>query len=661
MKAKKVLALCIAAVMTMSLAACGNDENAGGSDVQASGGEQSSESVVESTPEVTPDSSEPAGNDPAPAGPASSEFEDGLFGFAGDNTAVTGGLGNAASYNVVDYNGSKALEVVPNGKGVGIGFQIDALLGDKVSSVKTVELSIGTKSSDGAFYASSGKLYGTYGSDKNNSTWSVYLETANPKTVTYTVPDGMSFGEGDNFVVTLETDNASASVGYQTVYIDNVTFKDASGNLIEADTSAEFVAVESGLDPNLFVLKDVVELEGFACSGGAWAQAGIDLTEEQKALFVPGSIIEIEYKSDAPVWFVAISGDDESGNSLNPLGGWLRGVNQEGDTAFMVDGYVAADGSKVQYTYEQLVPYFGEDYGQFLNTLQCESSADWEVFSVKIGTDSGVVALGNAVELDGFACKGGAWAQAGIDLTEEQKALFVPGSIIEIEYSSDAPVWFVAISGDDESGNSLNPLGGWLRGVNQEGDSAFVVDGAVADGKVQYTYEQLVPYFGEDYGQFLNTLQCESSADWEVYSVKVGTAAYKPTHNVVELEGFACKAGGWAQAGIDLTEAQKALFVPGSVINIEYASDAPVWLVAISGDDESGNSLNPLGGWLRGVNQEGDNAFVVDGVVVDGRVQYTYEQLIPYFGEDYGQFLNTLQCESSADWEVYSVSVGKID
>ena len=474
--------------------------------------------------------------------------------------------------------------------------------------------------------------------------------------MTYTVPDGMTFGAGDNFVVTLETDNAaSAQVGYQTVYVDNVAFKDASGNLLEADTSAEFVALESGLDPNLMILKDVVELDGFACNGGGWAQAGIDLTEEQKALFVPGSVIEIEYKSDAPVWLVAISGDDENGNALNPLGGWLRGVNQE---TFVVDGYVASDGSKVQYTYEQLVPYFGEDYGQFLNTLQCESSADWEVFSVKIGTDSGLVTLGNVVELDGFACSAGGWAQAGIDLTEEQKALFVPGSIIEIEYKSDAPVWLVAISGDDESGNALNPLGGWLRGVNQEGDNAFVVDGAVGDGKVQYTYEQLVPYFGEDYGQFLNTLQCESSAEWEVYSVKVGTAAYKPSHNVVEIEGFACSGGGWAQAGIELTEEQKALFVPGTVINIEYASDSPVWLVAISGDDDNGNALNPLGGWLRGVNQE---TFVVDGVVVDGAVQYTYEQLIPYFGEDYGQFLNTLQCESSADWEVYSVSVGQVD
>lgn len=647
MKAKKVLALFVAAVMTMSLAACGNEENVGSSNVQESGTEQSSEeSTEETSSEVAPESSEEqSGSTAAEAGPASIDFEDGLFGFAGDNTTVVGGIGNAASYNVVDFNGSKALEVVPNGKGLGIGFQIDALLGDKVSEVKTIELSVGTKSSDGNFYASSGKLYGLYGDNKDSSAWSVYLETANPKTVTYTVPDGMAFGAGDNFVISLETDNAATEgIGFQTMYIDNVAFKDASGNLIEADTSAEFVAKESGLDPNLMVLKDVVELEGFACSGGGWAQAGIDLTEEQKALFVPGSVIEIEYKSDSPVWLVAISGEDESGNALNPLGGWLRGVNQE---TFLVDGYVASDGSKVQYTYEQLVPYFGDDYGQFLNTLQCESSADWEVFSIKIGTDSGLVTLGSAVELEGFACSGAGWAQAGIELTEEQKALFVPGSVIEIEYKSDSPVWLVAICNEENP----NPMGGWLRGVNQE---TFEVDGAVGEGKVQYTYEQLVPYFGDDYGQFLDTLQCESSADWEVYSVKVGTAAYKPSHNNVEIEGFACSGAGWAQAGIELTEEQKALFVPGTVINIEYLSDSPVWLVAICNEDNP----NPMGGWLRGVNQE---TFIVDGAVVDGKVQYTYEQLVPYFGDDFGQFLDTLQCESSADWEVYSVSVGQVD
>ncbi len=643
MKAKKVLALFVAAVMTMSLAACGNDE-AGSGDVQQSSPEQTTESTQESSTEVAPSSEEPGDTAPVEAGPASIDFEDGLFGFIGDNTSVVGGIANAASYNVVDYSGSKALEVVPNGKGVGVGFQIDALLGDKASQVKSVELSIGAKSSDGKFYACSGKLYGLYAGEKDYDPWSVYLETANPKTATYEVPEGKTFGEGDNFVVSLETDNAnSEGAGWQTLYIDNVTFKDASGNVIEADSSAEYVAVASGADPNLLVLKDVVDLEGFACSAGGWSQAGIELTDEQKALFVPGTVIEIEYKSDAPVWLIAKAADENP----NPLGNWLRAVNQD---TFIVDGYVASDNSKVQYTYEQLAAYWGDDFMDYTIAFDAESSADWEVYSVKIGTDSGLVTLGSAVELEGFACNAGGWSQAGIELTDEQKALFVPGCIVEIEYSSDAPVWLIAKANDDNP----NPLGNWLRAVNQEGDNAFVVDGAVADGKVQYTYEQLAAYWGDDFVDYLAAIDAESSADWEVYSVKVGSKAWKPAHNVVALEGFACSAAGWAQAGIELTEEQVALFKPGCVVNVEYASDSPVWLIAKANDDNP----NPLGNWLRGVEQEG---FIVDGAVLDGKVQYTYETLVGFWGDDFTKYLTAIDAESSADWEVYSVSIGQTE
>ena len=157
MKAKKVLALCVAAAMTMSLAACGNEE-AGGNASQGTV-EQSPESTAESTQEESPASSEAPGDAAPEAGPASIDFEDGLFGFVGDNTTVAGGLGNAGGYSIVDYNGSKALEVAPNGaKGVGVGFQIDALLGDKAAQVKTVEASVGVSSSDGKFYACSGKV-----------------------------------------------------------------------------------------------------------------------------------------------------------------------------------------------------------------------------------------------------------------------------------------------------------------------------------------------------------------------------------------------------------------------------------------------------------------------------------------------------------------------
>ena len=638
MKARKVMALFLAAAMTFSLVGCGSDDATTSSDSV-----ETPEKVTEE-PETTAEPEDTA-NAALEVGEVSIDFEDGVFGFAGVDKSVNS-AGDDSALSVGDFEGSKALKVETKGKASYVAIQADALLGDNASSLKTVELTIGIENPDGTFGACSGSIYAFVGEDnaKDSVTWSVYMENGNPKRFTYEVPDGQSFGEGNYIVVSLEEDaQKGKGATPASFYIDDIAFKDASGNVLTVDTSAEFVAADTGADPNLLSITDAVELDGFAVSGGAWSQAGIELTEEQKALFVPGSVIEITYSSAAPVWLVAICAEDNP----NPMGGWLRGVNQE---TFLVDGYVASTNNVVQYTYEQLVPYFGDDYGQFLDTLQCESSEDWEVYGVKVGTKSDFVTLANATELEGFAVSAGGWSQAGIELTEEQKALFVPGSIIEITYSCETPVWLVAICAEDNP----NPMGGWLRGVDQD---TFIPDGAVNSkgDAIQFTYEQLVPYFGDDYGQFLDTLQCEGQTDWEVYSVKVGTAAISPRTNVTELEGFAVSAGGWSQAGIELSEEQKALFVPGTAINITYSCDMPVWLVAICAEDNP----NPMGGWLRGVDQD---TFIPDGAVnaAGNLIQYTYEQLVPYFGDDYGQFLDTLQCEGQLDWEVYSVSIGTV-
>ena len=630
MKSKKILACLLAGTMALSLAACGNETEQTGTNPTES---------VETTPatDVTPVAED-----------ASIDFEDGNMGFI----AAYMQAADAAELemSVVDFGGSKALQVKNlTGKVPYVAIDVTSLLGAEVANVASVELSLGISYDDGTFNAVSGNLIAWSGADlvETTDSWSVYLDTANPKKAVATLAAGEEFvaDAGNIMMVQLKTDNgAIEGHGNATLYIDNIRFLDASGNLLTADSSVAFVAPtgfeKTGHDTNLLYVDNEVELEGFATSAAGWAQAGIDLTDEQRALLVPGSVITINYKSDAPVWLVAVASDANP----NPLGNWLRGIDQN---TFITDGYVATDSSTVQYTYEQLVPYFGEDFGQFVNTLQCESSADWEVYSVTVGTKSNYVTLGSKTELEGFATSAAGWAQAGIDLTDEQRALIGPGCVFEISYKSDAPVWFIAVASDANP----NPLGNWLRGVNQE---TFIVDGAVSpDGtSVQYTYEQLVPYFGEGFEQYLNTLQCESSADWEVFSVSIGKP-FKQVKNATELEGFATSAAGWTQAGIDLTDEQRALLVPGSVITINYKSDAPVWLVAVASDANP----NPLGNWLRGVNQE---TFIVDGAVSaeGGCVQYTYEQLVAYFGENFGQYVNTLQCESSADWEVYSVTVG---
>lgn len=627
MRKQKLLAVVLSAAMVLSLAACGSGE--GGASVTATPTPGGDNPPVTATPTPVAEVSAPK--------EVSINFEDGNFSFTKVYTKPAN-ADAATNVTVADFNGSKALQVAKTDKNKVpyVAFDLSSLLGANISKLATVEMTMGVSYADGSFSAVSGEIEAWIGEalEKNAAGWSVYLAKKNPYVATYTLPEDKAFTADNNIIVVqMKEDTGAAEHGNATLYIDDIRFLDAAGNLLTADSSVAFATPEgfenTGHDINLCYVDNEVALEGFAVSAGGWSQAGIDLTDEQRALIVPGSVITVNYKCDEPVWLLAIG--------ENPLGGWLRGVNQD---TFVVDGYVASDNSCVQYTYEQLAAYFGDGFEQYLTTLQCEGKADWEVFSVTVGTKSNFATLGSKTALEGFAVSAGGWAQAGIDLTDEQRALLVPGCVVEVNYKCDEPVWLLAIG--------ENPLGGWLRGVNQDD---FIVDGAVsADGTtVQYTYEQLAAYFGDGFEQYLTTLQCEGKADWEVYSISVGKPIY-PAHNVVTVEGLTASAGGWAQAGIDLTDEQRALFAPGCVVTINYKCDEPVWFVAVG--------ENPLGGWLRAVNQD---TFVVDGAAAeDGSfVQYTYEQLATYLGEDFGQYLATLQCEGKADWEVYSVTVGQ--
>ena len=363
---KKILSCLLAGAMVLSLAACGGKTNEPASN-------DGSTTPAESQDNTVADEA------------ASIDFEDGNMGFVEAYTQK--GDAGQVELSIVDYNGSKALQVKSvNGQVPYVAIDATSLLGADVTKVASMEFTVGVTHDDGKFSAVAGVTYAWSGADRIESSdeWSVYLESANPKKAVATLDAGEEFvaDAGNMFIISMSTDNGAASGISATMYIDNIRFLDKDGNLLKADSSAAFNApegfVKTGHDANLLYVDNEVELEGFAVSAGAWAQAGIELTDEQRALLVPGSVITINYKSDAPVWMVAISSDANP----NPLGGWLRGVNQD---TFVVDGAVSADGSSVQYTYEQLAAYWGEDFGQYVGTLQCESSADWEVYSVSVG------------------------------------------------------------------------------------------------------------------------------------------------------------------------------------------------------------------------------------------------------------------------------------
>jgi hypothetical protein len=611
MKRKVLSWLCVTA-LALSMTAC-----AGGADVPAA-------EVTESVPAPAP-TPEPE-PEPAPAEPevteVSVDFEDGNFSFV-QPYLVPADAGNV-ELSVADFDGSKALGVkLLDGKVSYVGIDASSLLGDKVADVKTIELSMGTVFDDGSFNATSGQITAWSGEDlvQTYDDWSVYMETKNPKVAVATLDEGEEFIAGANniFVISLKTNNGLDAHGNPTLYLDNLRFLDASGNLITADTSVAFAAPKGFENTakdmtHLAYLKKPVELAGFAAKADGWAQAGVDITPEMQELLVPGSIVEIEYTSESgDIWLVV----------TGAANGWSR-VNDGNRSVKNLTKNIA------QIPYEDIMAACGGDDSTALTgQLQCESDSAWEVYSVKIGTDSGIAPLKKTTELAGFAASADGWAQAGIDITPEMQALLVPGAVVEVEYTSESgDIWLVV----------TGAANGWTR-VNDGGRSSS--NGQIA----QFTYEDIMAACGgDDAAALTGQLQCESDTSWEVFSVKIGTpAGMVPLTNVVDLAGFAVKGDGWAQAGIDITPEMQALLVPGSVVEVEYTSESnDIWLVV----------TGAVNGWTR-INDGGRSAS-------DGRVaQFTYEDIIAACGGDDATALTgQIQGESDLAWEIYRVGIG---
>ena len=623
MKAKKIAAFLMAMTMGLSLCACG-DGNA-----QSTAGntaETTQESVAETPAEAESESKEAEAEnagETTPSGEASIDFEDGLFAFAGNDKTVSPSSDDAV-FSVEDFNGSKALKVTTQGKMPFVGLQMDALLGDKVSSLKTVELTIGIENPDGEFNACSGYIYGLVGEEnkKTSEAWSVYLETGNPKVVRYTVPDDQSFSAANSIVISLETDNGmNAGAAQANLYIDNITFLDADGNVLEADTSAEYVAASTGDDrSNLYAVSGAVNFEGFACKGDGWAQDGFDMPQEIIDALVPGSVVEITYTSETgDMWLVMPDAE----------AGWMRVGNGDGD----VFAYRNNAGNIAQITFEQLAELCGDDVSKWGTRMQCEAGGAWEVTSVKVGTKSNPIVASGAVEFAGFTCKGDGWAQDGFDMPQEIIDALVPGSVVEVTYSSETgDMWLVMPDAE----------AGWMRVGNGDSDVFAVCDGS----KCYVTYEQLAKICGDDVSKWGARMQCEAGGAWEVYGVKVGTAQeLQVLNNPVNFEGFACKGDGWAQDGFDMPQEIIDALVPGSVVQVSYTSETgDMWLVIPDAE----------AGWMRVGNGDGDVFAASNGSVC----QLTFEQIASLCGDDVSKWGARMQCEAGGAWEVFSVVVG---
>ncbi|MCR5829264.1 MAG: hypothetical protein K6F93_02815 [Lachnospiraceae bacterium] len=643
-KTKLATLVLVCAMMVFSLVACsGSSEEKQGADPVST----ETPSPAETTPSVDTEdkTTAPAVTEtplpvvtPEPAVTPSIDFEDGNFAFAAVDTG-RGGADNS-TLEVVDFNGSKALKATNvDGKNMFVAFNLSAMLGDKLADVKEIRIDLGTENAD-KFASTSGRLYCMAGEDNKEykaNEWSVYIETSNPKTAKFDVTKAGFIGTGENYIVlSKETDNSKTTPS--NLLIDNIAFLDGNGATIEANSAAEFgnpagfAAVNDR--SNLFALTNVVNWEGYdSVSAGAWAQAGVAFTDAVKEALVPGSVIEIEYKSESGnMWIVM----NES------AAGWKRVGVGDADGSGQEYAYVNGKKNIAQVTFEQIAAICGDDVSTWGSQIQCESDTDWAVTGVKVGQKAPAYALTHAVNFEGYQTKAGAWAQAGYTMPEEIIAALVPGSVVEISYKSETGnMWLVMNEAQ----------AGWMRvGVgNADGSGQGF---AICDGSKAYvTYEDLAKYCGEDVSTWGSTMQCESDGEWEVYGIRVGKGdSFVATNSHLDL-GATASAGAWAQAGVDLTADQIAALVPGSAIDVEYTSETgELWLVF----------PGAAKGWTRvGVGDydgSGQGYSKFDGK----HCQVTFEDIAEILGDDTTQWGATLQFEASSNWSVTAASIGSV-
>lgn len=618
MKSKKILTGLLAGTMTLSLVACGGEKEEQPATAEVSTQTAQAEEKNDGDAQKQENTEQEA---------ASVDFEDGSLSFLSLYTQAANA--DNSELSIVDYNGSKALLVKNvDGKTPYVAFDISSMLGADVAKVASIEMTIGTEHAGGKFSAVSGNIVSWAGEDlaEYKDAWSVYIDSKNPNKAIAKVAAGEEFiaDAGNIIMVTIDTDNGvSEGNGNANLYIDNIRFLDAEGNVLSADTSVDFVAPKgfesSGKDlSNLSAVTKAVNFEGFALKGDGWAQNGLDMPQEILDALVPGSVVEIEYKSDnGDMWLVM----------PDAQAGWMRVGDGTNGKAYINDSCSIA-----QITYEQIAEYCGEDKSTWGARMQAEASGAWEVFSVKVGQKAPVYAVSNAVELEGFAKKADAWAQDGVDLSQEVIDALVPGSVVELDYTSESGnLWIVM----------PDAQAGWMRvGDGNNGSSVCV------NGKCYITYEQIAEYCGEDKSTWGTRLQAESDSAWEVYGARVGTASeMKMVNNNVNFEGFATKADAWAQNGFDMPQEILDALVPGSVVTLKYTSESgKLWIVM----------PDAQAGWMR--VGDGTNGTAACN---NGYCQITYEQIAEYCGEDKSTWGARLQAEADTPWEVYSVAVGQ--
>jgi hypothetical protein len=325
----------------------------------------------------------------------------------------------------------------------------------------------------------------------------VFLPRTNPNQAVIEIDCGreerlMVPGHQNLFILTLEVDNGKErGVGAGTIFITNIAFYDADGELLPVDTSAGFDAPEGfgSVDySNLFMVFNERVYEGMTGSCGAWGQA-ISLD----ALKNDGPFDVLEWLVTDAVVTVAYVGASEPEMILQS---WSGGEGW----AKIAPAAVNNTGTLAQFIYADMVAAFGTDDFSLVDKFYIGATFDpIQVSGVTFGTSdfvtmredvagdwSGLVWPFGQIDA-GWSGSCGPWGQAvSIDHIDNDgefdPAVLQPGVVVTVFYDGAAEPEMILQSW---SGGS-----GWAKiapfAVNSSGTGA------------QFGYADMAEAFGTD-------------------------------------------------------------------------------------------------------------------------------------------------------------------
>lgn len=251
-----------------------------------SGDENTPGNTAQTDISQTPVTSEPdAGNlqeksEEEKTSQASIDFEDSIYGFALISTSPR--KADESELSIKEINGSKVLYAKNMGQPeMYIGFDADALLKDNTKKLSAVRFTMGLDFEGAEFKAVGGYVHSYAGRDriavKSSNSWVIYMENKNPREFTINLKGANFVNGADNYILFSAGDLDGSEIC--NIYIDNIAFLDADGNVLTADNSAVFEAPEG-----FFAKKEEESDEDNTDKlviaidekyGGDWGQSGI--------------------------------------------------------------------------------------------------------------------------------------------------------------------------------------------------------------------------------------------------------------------------------------------------------------------------------------------------------------------------------------------------